>query len=72
MIVWVAAFAGLIWCMYMESEKHHRAVERREIDRMADESRRNRPELMKLEKRRVAPSRSARWATKSPRLAGRG
>jgi hypothetical protein len=72
MIVWVAAFAGLIWCWYMESEKHQRAVERREIDRMADDSRRNRPELRRLEKRRVTPSRSARWATKSPRLAGRG
>ena len=72
MIVWVAAFAGLIWVMYMESGKHLKAVQRREIDQMADESRRQRPELMKLEKRREAPSRSARWATKSPRLAGRG
>ena len=72
MIVWVAAFAGMFWIMYMESGKHLKAVQRREIDQMADESRRQRPELMKLEKRREAPSRSARWATKSPRLAGRG
>lgn len=72
MIVWVAAFAGLLWCWYMESGMHQKAVARREIDRMADESRRQRPELMKLEKRREAPSRSARWVTKSPRLAGRG
>lgn len=72
MIVWGLAFAGLIWCWYMESETHAKREERREIDQMADESRRQRPELMKLEKRREAPSRSARWATKSPRLAGRG
>ena len=72
MIVWGLALLGLLLCWYMEGEKHKKAVERREIDRMADESRRNRPELMKLEKRREAPSRSARWATKSPRLAGRG
>ena len=72
MIVWVLAFAGLLWGVYMESETHAKREERREIDRMADESRRNRPELMKLEKRREAPSRSARWAQKTPRLAGRG
>ena len=72
MIVWVAAFAGLIWCWYMESEKHKKAVERREIDQMADESRRKQTAMMKLEQRKPKASRSARWATKSPRLAGRG
>ena len=72
MIVWVAAFAGLIWCWYMESEKHQRAVERREIDQMADDSRRKQTYMAKLEQRKPKPSRSSRWATKSPRLAGRG
>ena len=72
MIVWVAAFAGLIWCWYMESEAHQRAVERWEIDQMADESRRKQTAMMKLEQRKPKANRSARWATKSPRLAGRG
>lgn len=72
MIVWVAAFAGLIWVMYMESGKHLKAVQRREIDQMADESRRKQTYMAKLEQRKPKPSRAARWATKSPRLAGRG
>ncbi len=72
MIVWVAAFAGLIWVMYMESETHAKREERREIDQMADESRRKQTAMMKLEQRKPKASRSARWATKSPRLAGRG
>lgn len=72
-MAFVGAFIGMLLIQgYLDSKRHQRAVERREIDRMADESRRQRPELMKLEKRREAPSRSARWATKSPRLAGRG
>jgi hypothetical protein len=72
-MAFVGAFIGMLLIQwYLDSKRHRAAVERREIDRMADESRRQRPELMKLEKRREAPSRSARWATKSPRLAGRG
>ena len=72
-MAFVGAFIGMLLIQgYLDSKRHRAAVERREIDRMADNSRRNRPELMKLEKRREAPSRSARWATKSPRLAGRG
>ena len=72
MIVWVAAFAGLLWCLYMESGMHKKAVARREIDQMADDSRRKQTCMAKLEQRKPKPSRSARWATKSPRLAGRG
>ena len=72
MIVWVAAFAGLIWVMYMESEKHKKAVERREIDQMADDSRRKQTYMAKLEQRKPKRSRAARWTQKTPRLAGRG
>ena len=71
-MAFVGAFIGMLLIQgYLDSKRHRAAVERREIDRMAGESRRNRPELRRLEKRRVTPSRSARWATKSPRLAGR-
>lgn len=72
MIVWGLAFLGLLWCWYMESEAHQRAVERKEIDQMADDSRRKQTCMAKLEQRKPKPSRAARWATKSPRLAGRG
>ena len=72
MIVWALAFAGLLLVCHLESEKHLKAVQRREIDQMADDSRRKQTYMAKLEQRKPKPSRSARWATKSPRLAGRG
>ena len=72
MIVWVLAFVGLLWGVYMESETHAKREERREIDQMADESRRKQTAMMKLEQRKPKANRSARWVQKSPRLAGRG
>lgn len=72
MIVWGLAFAGLFWVMYMESDKHMKAVQRREIDQMADDSRRKQTAMVKLEQRKPQTNRSARWVQKSPRLAGRG
>lgn len=72
MIVWGLALLGLLWCWYMESEAHQRAVERKEIDQMADDSRRKQTAMVKLEQRKPQANRSARWVQKSPRLAGRG
>ena len=72
MIVWAVAFAGLIWCWYMESERHRAAVERRQLARMAYESREKDTEMMRLERRKEKISRAARWTQKTPRLAGRG
>ena len=72
-MTFVGAFIGMLLIQwYLDSKRHRAAVERREIDRMADESRRKQTAMMKLEQRKPKANRSARWATKSPRLAGRG
>lgn len=61
MIVWALAFLGLFWVWYMESETHAKRAERRDINMMADDSRRKQTYLARFEQRKPEPSRSARW-----------
>lgn len=72
MIVVALAFGMMLLCWYLESEKHMKAVARREIDQMADDSRWKQTYMAKLEQQKPKRSRAARWTQKTPRLAGRG
>lgn len=66
LVFWMLVFIGLLVVWYLESERHLKAVERKGIDRMADESRMKQTYLMKFERRQQKPSRSARWTIKNP------
>ena len=64
--VLIIAVLWLGGTMVLESEWMEELLYRHDINRMADRDRTKHHELMRLERKREQPSRSARWAKRNP------